>query len=559
MNLIISAVTIIDLTNKEAKQICFSPEKNLLTSDSNHLGKSVIMKSIYYTLGAEVFFSNTIKKINLLTYVDCVLRNNNYRICRFNNSFLLYCNDKFIANYSSVGDLEDELCVLFDFEINLVGKDAEGTIQKCPPAFYYLPYYIDQENGWSTNSFSFGNLTQFDAPQRKNSYFFHLGVFDKKYVEISKRQKSNDRLKSKLEKDNEKLRTVIETLQNGLDALDLSFDIDVLEKNINSRKKELKKVLDEVVTIRKKLVEAEDSFLQLEQEKEVLTKYLKNKKFVAEQDIHETIECPRCGIHFNLETLSKLEKIYLLESLNDDYANISVEQNKLAKRIERLQKSFSKAQKMISEYEKSLSDDKDSYDTYIKSKATYQLLKEYRFKVVENNTEIDRINKDSSIIRKDLKLYTEEKINTNQIYQRHFDKITIELDIPKDQIDENSEPGSSISASGAYGPRCKIAQMLAFIQTHSRVNSKNIKFPLVIDSPNVLEQDKSHLATVMKTLFTWDLTDNQIIVASIEGKDIVKSIDGVKIIELDNPKNHLLSKEDYLLLENEINDIFMKF
>ena len=206
MNLIISAVTIIDLTNKEAKQITFSPYKNLLTSESNHLGKSVIMKSIYYSLGAEVFYSNTIKRINLLTYVDFILGNNNYRVCRFKNSFLIYSNGKYVSSYSSVGDFEDALCSLFDFEINLVGKDAEGTIQKCPPAFYYLPYYIDQENGWSTNSFSFGSLTQFDAPQRKNSYFFHLGVFDKKYVEISKAQKSNERLKAKLEKyNNEKI------------------------------------------------------------------------------------------------------------------------------------------------------------------------------------------------------------------------------------------------------------------------------------------------------------------------------------------------------------------
>ena len=48
----------VDLTNKEAKRIYFSPDKNLLTSEHNHLGKSVIMKSIYYTLGAEVYYTH---------------------------------------------------------------------------------------------------------------------------------------------------------------------------------------------------------------------------------------------------------------------------------------------------------------------------------------------------------------------------------------------------------------------------------------------------------------------------------------------------------------------
>lgn len=46
MNLIVSTITMVDLTNKEAKRINFSPNKNLLTSEHNHLGKSVIMKSM---------------------------------------------------------------------------------------------------------------------------------------------------------------------------------------------------------------------------------------------------------------------------------------------------------------------------------------------------------------------------------------------------------------------------------------------------------------------------------------------------------------------------------
>lgn len=62
MNLVISAITMVDLTNKEAKRVVFSPGKNLVTSEHNHLDKSVIMKSVYYTLGAEVYYPHPIKK-----------------------------------------------------------------------------------------------------------------------------------------------------------------------------------------------------------------------------------------------------------------------------------------------------------------------------------------------------------------------------------------------------------------------------------------------------------------------------------------------------------------
>lgn len=216
MNLIIKSITMVDLKNKEAKRVSFSSGKNLLTSIHNHLGKSVIMKSLYYTLGAEVYYSAPIKRLNLLTYIDFILKDHEYRIARLKNSFVLYCDNDLLGTYTSVGAFEDKLCQLFGLEINLVGKDENGTIVKCPPAFYYMPYYIDQENGWSPHSFSFDKLTQFDMPQRKNSYFFHLGALDANYVEVSKRQKSNEHQISALEKDNNKYLTVIETLQAGL-------------------------------------------------------------------------------------------------------------------------------------------------------------------------------------------------------------------------------------------------------------------------------------------------------------------------------------------------------
>lgn len=559
MNLIISSITIVDLTNKEAQRITFTPKKNLITSKQNHLGKSVIMKSLYYTLGAEVYFANPIKKINLFTYIDFELNGHQYRVCRFKWSFILFCDGEFVNKYSSVGAFEEYLTELFDLEIHLIGKDVDKTIIKCPPAFYYLPYYIDQENGWSANSFSFDRITQFDMPQRKNSYFFHLGVFDRQYVEISKRQKTNTSKKTCLEKDTLKLKTVIETLQNGLDDIQLSFDVKTLEYNISIRQKNIKETLEEMAKIRKVLIEAEDSNIYLEHEKSVLSKYIKNKKIKNEDVESSIVECPKCGTVFEQKIASKLEKMYLLESLHNDYANISEKQENIKKKIEKYNKLFLEKQRLLESYEETLAKDKSTYDAYIKSKATNQLLKEYREQIGKNILEIDRLKKDNLNIQKQLTLYTSEKNETNCQYLSVFDKLLINLDVPKEQVEEKSEPGSAIIASGAYGPRCKIAQVLAFVETKQRIAEDTLSFPIVIDSPNVLEQDKENLDSVMRLLMTWDKTENQIIVASIEGKETAASLPNVNIIELSNPRNHLLNSQVYTSLENEINELFMMF
>lgn len=559
MNLIINSITMVDLTNKEAKRIYFSSGKNMLTSEHNHLGKSVIMKSLYYTLGAEVYYPAPIKRLNFLTYIDFTYKAHLYRVARMRNSFVLYCDDVYIDCYSSVSDFEEKLCSIFDLEINLVGKDQNGTIVRCPPAFYYMPYYIDQENGWSANSFSFDRMTQFDLPQRKNSYFFHLGVFDNDYVNISKRLKTNDRQISVYNKENEKYTTVIETLNDGIDSTQMAFDISSLEHAISIREREIKQVLDEITKIRKQLIEAEDQSVQLKHDKEILSKYIKKKSPITVESNVELLECPRCGMVFERTLVQKLEKLYLLESLHDDYVNISESETKLERKIVKLRDKFDRQQDLLENYEKSLSDNREIYNTYLKSKATKQLLRDYRERILANSQEIERLRKDNTESKKLLGEYLTHKNKVNESYMLKFNKLLTGLDIPKDQIEENSEPGSSIIASGAYGPRCKIAQMLAFVETQKSLKAEIIAFPIVIDSPNSLEQDKEHLDSVIRTILTWDKTDNQIIIASIEGRDTALKIPHVNMIELKNPKNHLFSADEYLSYESEISDIFTRF
>lgn len=559
MNLTIKSITLIDLSNREAKKIQFSPSKNMITSRGNHYGKSVIMKSIYYTLGAEVYFPNPIKVLNYLTSVEFQIDEEQYKVCRFHNAFILFHNSQFVDKYNSVGDFGEALSNLFAFEINLVGKDESGSINKCPPAFYYLPYYIDQENGWAANSYSFDRMTQFDLPQRKDSYFFHLGVLDDEFVKKSKLQKVNERRITKLTQDNQKYKTVIETLRMGLDATQMSFNVESLESAIESRKDEINSILRDIAQIRDSLVETEDDYFQLVNEKEILSKYIKKKQPKEILEETNTVECPRCGFFFEQSISQKLEKIYLLESLNDDYIRISVEIEKFDKKIRKMKTKFEERQTLLHNFEKSLGEDQDLYDTYLKSKTTKKLLIEYQEKIRENNDVIDELSENNKTIRGELKGYQDNRQAANSIYLNILWKQLAGLDVPKGQVEEKSEPGTALIASGAYGPRCKIAQMLSFLETQKEVSADVISFPVVIDSPNVLEQDREHLETVLQTLLTWNKTENQIIVASIEGKDVAESIEGVNVITLENEKNHLMTKEEYELYELDINEIITCF
>ena len=164
--------------------------------------------------------------------------------------------------------------------------------------------------------------------------------------------------------------------------------------------------------------------------------------------------------------------------MHDDYTNITDDINKLEKRIAKLKNKFSEKQDLLQFYEKSLADNQEVYNAYLKSKATQQLLLEYQTKVGANIAEIERLGKETSDIKKQLAGYNEERAQTNNIYQTNLSKLLMDLDVPKDQVEEEIEPGTAIIASGAYGPRCKVAQNVIFCTNTKEKMSRYDFFPL---------------------------------------------------------------------------------
>ena len=559
VNLYFKSITIVDLSNSEAKRIQFAKGKNLLTSSGNHYGKSVIMKSLYYTLGAEVFFPEPIKALRFLSILDFKLGDTDYSVGRLKNNFVLYKGEEFVGRYTSVGSFGEFLSSLLKLEISLVGKDPEGTIVPSPPAFLFLPYYIDQENGWAINSYSFANMTQFDLPQRKDSYYFHLGAFDNSYVENNKKLRTNQRRIDALEKEQNNFEAVINTLNSGLNEVQMVFDVEGIENTIAKRKKKIIEILENIAKARNDLIETEDSYQHLLNEKNVISKYLKNKKNINSSEEKVLVECPECGSIFEQSLYQRVKKEYLLESLHEDYSKLIEELQKKESRISKLKTKYEKYQSDLIDCEKTLGKDQSVYDTYLRMKTTKNIVEEYNIKIGENTRLIHELTETSKAIKETLTAYSNQKKEVSNAYSNNFKTYMQVLDIPSDQVSGDYEPGSQLTASGAYGPRCKIAQVLTFIEIQKKFAENLVSLPVVIDSPNALEQDKNNLESVFNTLFTWDKTENQIIVASIEGKDIAENLEDVSVIELDSSINHVMTKDEFEKHQKNIETILSRF
>src|SRR5271156_3550240 len=166
-SLVFEEVLILSKTEKAARRETFDPKINLLLGE-NDVGKSTLIKSLYRTLGADVLGVQNAKWKNArpVYCVRILLAGQRYLIIRDERYFGVFdANDNLIGKYSGISGakgISRFINPLLDFRIELE-RSEDGKLGVAGPAFYFLPFYVDQDEGWTKSWASFGGLQQFSA------------------------------------------------------------------------------------------------------------------------------------------------------------------------------------------------------------------------------------------------------------------------------------------------------------------------------------------------------------------------------------------------------------
>jgi hypothetical protein len=207
-NLVLKEVLILSKIEKKARKIKFSAATNLLTGE-NDVGKSTLIKVLYNTLGADVPQLNNTrwKKARAICCVKIELGGRDYYVIRDEKFFGVFdANKQLISRHvglSGERGIAHFINPLLDFSIELERKE-DSKLGLAGPSFYFLPFYIDQDSGWTASWASFNGLQQFTR-YRMHMLEYHLGVRPQDYY---------DAKRSSLEIDDEmrEIRTQKETL-----------------------------------------------------------------------------------------------------------------------------------------------------------------------------------------------------------------------------------------------------------------------------------------------------------------------------------------------------------
>ncbi len=128
-----------------------------------------------------------------------------------------------------------------------------------------------------------------------------------------------------------------------------------------------------------------------------------------------------------------------------------------------------------------------------------------------------------------------------KFYRTKLSMYSQQLDVRLDNPEKQSIVSISV-ARGSEGPRALLAYYYAFLHTKIEFTD-NVRFPIVIDSPNQQGQDKVHLPQMVKFIFDHDPDGAQTIVAMEDASGI--ELADVTIATYGEAKRQVLRAEEF--------------
>ena len=554
--LVVNDIYLFSIKEKRAKHICFSDGINVITSSKSNgtkRGKSVIMKSIYYTLGADCIFEDKWNVNDKVSILQICIDSKDYYVLRYQRLFKIYYKDNLeeIFRTNNRVELADFLGDLFRFKVMLPNKTT-GTIEVTPPVYNYLLNFVDQDGMDGSKFMSFSNLQQYSDYKDKVLYY-HFGVYTEEYYLLVKSIENIENKLGEIRKKMEMDQNMVQRINFDVKGIDYSSSLESLESEMKLNKVEYTRYISKISECKKTLIKyrnaREDVLISMNE----ISSYSKE----IERDIQTIIkhECPYC--HSEIEDNIDM-RIYSYNSIEDALflkAGLEEELVDIEHKIELEEKRYQEQLKQINEYEKKLATYSEEIDDVLKYRGYIEmrdsLIKELGKLVFEESTYTDELKEK----RKKKKKFEESKKLVNQKYYELMiaDKNRFGLKEISDK--KLMDIKSNISAGGSNKPIATIMWYMNLLRIKKEFNPDAIIFPVVFDSPNNVETDDEKRMELLKYLFDCADKNTQLIISNLGfNRNEFPEIDIDKVIEIQNDKYQLLNEQDY----NAYKELFVK-
>jgi hypothetical protein len=287
---------------RKARSIEFHPDVTVVKG-LNDVGKSSLAKSIYGTLGAPAAEVHPDwKAASVISALEFTVDGDAYVMLKESKTFTLIQGDRVLGCYTSITEgLAPTLYRLLGAKLRLKNREDEVVVP--PPAYLFIPFYVDQDAGWSQPWTSFDRLDQF-ARWREDVVNFHVGVTGTEYFEALEAQAIATAARIEPAKQLDGLRSLQKRAKETMvEDIDMEIDPEVFAEEIER----VVGILETLVEVREeeraKLSTLTERRLQLEAQRDILDRVrreLHADYMFAVKHADDELECPTCGqLHEN--------------------------------------------------------------------------------------------------------------------------------------------------------------------------------------------------------------------------------------------------------------------
>ncbi|WP_249604927.1 ATP-binding protein [Chromobacterium sp. IRSSSOUMB001] len=536
--------------DESARKISFSSTHNLLAGE-NETGKSRILKHLVWALGCEPtardagnWDSNIVASVDLSidgTRYTFLRRGNHQRAAFDANGTLLISTENASTWASFFADR-------FAFHLKLQ-RHQEGTFALAGPEYALLPFYIDQEGGWSRKWNNFKRLTQF-ARWEIPVFESFAGLRPQRYFEA---QLTRDELAYQLKeahaqakvqaKAYEEVKAMLPTTDAKLDEALFAQELREMSSKVTELGREEDKVRTELFDVTQQLQERTAELQMVTRAEQDLVADL---VYLAKVPDDGKLACPTCGQEHGVTFRARLDLAsdakdahHLVLKVRDQLDKLRNREAKLRVQLKNVATQMEQLRSVMERHK-----EEGSVADIVIAKSLDTIALAYNKARRDLKERIDELDENKQELQDELSTLTdnirlkEVRKSFKETIKAHADRLGIAAAEIKG-IKIGSRPAM---ASGSSGPRIYLAMHLALLEINAQYGS-GPRFPFIVDTPRQQGLDDKNTAKLLNAIYGHS-TAHQIFVANESVPDSWLGRDQCHIIYFDD-KRKVLRESDY--------------
>jgi hypothetical protein len=525
------------------------------------------VKNIFWALGCEPEFDETWKQLDCKALLDFSVGNKDYTVVRINSGIFISNDNREFNRFSNItGDYARVFSHLVSFKALLPNRGDDPVLETPPPAYYFLPFYIDQLRGWTNPWDSFLKLGQY-ANWKQTIVKYHTGYLPAKHFEIEEEIFEYRLNKKEADEEVKKINTALEIVEKYIPKTNIAITTEEFDVITREVEQELGSLAQKQELLLTKLSDAQASKYHLSNQLEIAKRAVheieKDYQFSVENIENDNLECPLCGTIHDNSLVSRASILSDKQKAEDQVLFIEQEISELSSITGELQPELESIRTQIREINEKYS----RVDENGAGRDLTEIVDGFASKAVQRNVEETKttkqaLSKEADDSQKELKkeqkklLSKAEKQELSDLfigllteYIQKLDAKGVNLSRVKHPTDYNKLFGSG---GAAEGTRAVLAYQMAVFKLIGY--SKNeVLSPLVIDTPNQQEQAIKNYDRIINLVIDNMPNHSQLILCAMDNKQLDSFRKISNIIHLD--ENKLLCKDGYSELSNEISEI----